>query len=194
VSERDVTPDGDHQAILRAAAVGDDRALEILVRTYHDRVYRFGLRVCRDSFDADDAVQEAFVTLARRPDVVRHPGALSWLMTVIRNACRRMLRPLWRDRARLEEIAGPTGAQPAASLDPEMALERWRLVDRVHRAIAGLEPVYREVLVLRDLEGLSGEQVCAALGLSAAAMKSRLHRARAAIRETLAGVVGGPGN
>jgi RNA polymerase sigma-70 factor, ECF subfamily len=179
-----VSPDRDHQAILQAAAVGDDRALELLVRTYHDRVYRFGLRVCRDAFDADDAVQEAFVTLARRPDVVRHPGALSWLMTVIRNACLRMLQPLRRARTRLAE-ADESGALPAPALDPEAALERWQLVHRVHRAIAALEQPYREVLILRDLEGLSGEQVCAALGLSPAAMKSRLHRARAAIREML---------
>ena len=76
----------DHQTIPEAAALGDDEALEILVRTYHDRIYRFGLRVCHNPFDADDAVQEAFITLSRRPDVVRDPGTLSWLMTVVRNA------------------------------------------------------------------------------------------------------------
>jgi RNA polymerase sigma-70 factor, ECF subfamily len=175
----------DHQAILQAAAVGDDRALEVLVRSYHDRVYRFGLRVCRDPFDADDAVQEAFITLARRPEVVRDPGVLSWLMTVVRNACLRMLRSFRRSGSLLTEDVEGSGALPAFQMDPEAALARWRVVDLVHRAIATLERPYREILVLRDLEGQTGDQVCAALGLSAAAMKSRLHRARAMIREKL---------
>jgi RNA polymerase sigma-70 factor, ECF subfamily len=175
----------DHQTLLQAAAVGDDQALEVLVRAHHDRVYRFGLRVCRDPFDADDAVQEAFITLARRPDVLRDPGALSWLMTVVKNACLRMLRPFRRARAPLADEIEGSGAAPAAQLDPEAALARWRLVHLVHRAIASLERPYREILVLRDLEGQTGDEVCAALGLSEAAMKSRLHRARAMIREKL---------
>jgi RNA polymerase sigma-70 factor, ECF subfamily len=174
-----------HQAILQAAAGGDDRALEVLVRSHHDRVYRFGVRVCRDPFDADDAVQEAFITLARRPDVVRDPGVLSWLMTVVRNACLRTLRSFRRSRPLLSEGLEASGALAATEPDPEAALARWRLVHLVHRAIATLERPYREVLVLRDLEGQTGDQVCATLGLSRAAMKSRLHRARAMIREQL---------
>lgn len=76
-----------------AAARGDDAALEQLVRAYHDRVHRFGLRACRDAFDADDAVQEAFVKLSRRPDVMRDPGMLSWLFSVVKRTCLRLLRP-----------------------------------------------------------------------------------------------------
>ncbi|WP_437669378.1 RNA polymerase sigma factor [Sorangium sp. So ce131] len=174
-----------HDTVLAAAARGDDGALELLVRAYHDRVYRFGLRVCRDASDADDAVQEAFTKLARRPDVASHPGVLSWLMTVVRNLCLRMLRPFARERARLGERVDDADADVVhalAELDPQAALERWRLVRAVHEAIAGLEPPYREVLVLRDVEGLTGEEVCATLGLSEAAMKSRLHRARQAVR------------
>src|SRR5438094_9765331 len=104
----------DHQAILRAAAVGDDEALEALVRVYHDRVHRFGLRVCRDPFDADDAVQEAFVTLSRRPEVVRDPGALCWLMTVVMSACLRRLRPLRRRRGLLAEPSEARGDASSA--------------------------------------------------------------------------------
>lgn len=173
-----------HTRVLTAAAGGDDAALAHLVRTYHDRVYRFGLRVCRDGFDADDAVQEAFTRLAQRPDVARDPGVLSWLMTVIRNACLRMLRPFARERRVLGERTDHEDV-PAPDLDPQAALERWRLVRAVHEAIAALEPPYREILILRDLEGLSGPQACAALGLSEAAMKTRLHRARLSLREQL---------
>jgi RNA polymerase sigma-70 factor (ECF subfamily) len=173
---------GEHEALLDAAAHGDDQALEVLVRKYHDRVRRFGTLVCRDHFDADDAVQEAFSRLARRPDVVRDPGALSWLMSVVRNACLRLLRPFAREHSRLGERVEDLEALPSAELDPQAALERWRLVHAVHQAIAALEPPYREVLVLRDVEGLSGEAVCAALGIGEAAMKSRLFRARERVR------------
>jgi len=145
-----VTTEPTHDQVLAlAAAAGDDEALAMLVRAYHDRVYRFGMRVCRDGFDADDALQEAFTKLARRPDVLVHQGALSWLMTVVKNACLR------------------------------------ELVQSNHTAIALLERPYREVLVLRDLEGLSGEETCKALGLDTAAMKSRLHRARTQLRAHL---------
>ena len=168
-----------------AAARGDDDALALLVRTYHDRVYRFGLRVCRDGFDADDAVQDAFVKLSRRPEVAADPGVLSWLFTVVRTACMRMLRPFARERRALGERALEGDAAPSPALDPERAFERQRLVHAVHQAIATLTPPCREVLVLRDLEGLSGAQTCAALGVSEATMKTRLHRARADLRIAL---------
>jgi RNA polymerase sigma-70 factor (ECF subfamily) len=179
-----MTP-GAHQHIVTAAASGgDDDALTLLIREYHDRIYRFGQRVCRDSFDADDAVQEAFVALARRPDVARHGGALSWLMTSVRNACLRMLRPFLRDRGSLGERGG-TEEAVSPQLDPQQILERWELAQSVHAAIAALPRPYREVVVMRDLEGLSGEETCQSLGLEPAAMKTRLHRARQQLRELL---------
>jgi len=176
---------GEHDALLDAAASGDDDALEILVRRYHDRVHRFGVRVCRDGVDADDAVQEAFLKLSRRPDVARDPSALSWLMSVVRHACMRLMRPFLRERARLGDPVEDVERVPSTDLDPQAALERWRLVHAVHQAIAALERPYREVLVLRDVEGLEGEEVCRALGLGEAAMKSRLHRARRQVRDAV---------
>jgi RNA polymerase sigma-70 factor (ECF subfamily) len=167
-----------------AAAHGDDHALTTLVRLHHDRVYRFGVRVCRDPYDADDAVQEAFVKLAARPDVMADRGALSWLFTVVQNACRRMLRPFARERTALgDRVEADEAAAPETS--PEAVLHRWELVGTVHAAIAELDRPYREVLVLRDLEGLSGEETCAVLELSPAAMKTRLHRARSMLREII---------
>lgn len=174
-----------HEVVLVAAAQGDDEALSLLVRAYHDRVYRFGARVCRDGYDADDAVQEAFAKLATRPDVVRDPSALSWLMSVVRNACTRMLRPFVRERRALGERVSETPESTSGQVDPQQALERWELVRSVHAAIAALERPYREVLVMRDLEGLSGDETCAALGLETSTMKTRLHRARTQLREEL---------
>ncbi|WP_394823808.1 RNA polymerase sigma factor [Pendulispora albinea] len=178
--------EGARSDIAIAAAYGNDEALAVLVRTYHDRVYRFGLRVCRDGYDADDAVQEAFIKLAKRPDVAQDPSALSWLMSVIRNTCRRMLRPFVRQRrsSRLESL-DETGAAVSEHANPHEALERWELVRTVHSAIASLDRPYREVLVMRDLEGLTGRETCQALGLDVATMKTRLHRARTRLREEL---------
>lgn len=175
----------EHGAVLGAAVSGDDDALAVLVRTYHDRVYRFGRSVCRNRFDAEDAVQNAFVKLARRPDVQRHSGVLSWLMTVVRNGCLRFIRALRVGRVQLSETELTEEEAEDELLSPEAKLERFRVVELVHRAIAGLEPPYREVIVLRDIEGMSGPDVCRALALSEAAMKSRLHRARASLREAL---------
>jgi RNA polymerase sigma-70 factor, ECF subfamily len=173
-----------HPTLLSAAAAGDADALASLVRLHHDRVYRYGLRVCRDGFDADDAVQEAFTKLARRPEVIADPGALSWLLTVVKNACLRLLRPFVSQRRALGERVDEAEL-PAGDLSPEAALERWELVRSVHAAIATLDPKSREVLVLRDLEGLSGPAAASLLGLEEGAMKTRLHRARALLRREI---------
>jgi RNA polymerase sigma-70 factor (ECF subfamily) len=177
-----MSDEGAHGRMVAAAAAGDDAALSAMVRLHHDRVYRFGLRVCRDPFDADDAVWEAFSKLSARRDVIADQGALSWLMTVVRNACLRLLRPFAPRRRALGQEADSVAADAP---DPQAALERFELVRRVHAALAALDEPYRQVLVLRDLEGLSGEETCAALGIELAAMKSRLHRARTALREIL---------
>lgn len=180
--EHDVS---EHASRLESAARGDDEALALLVREYHDRVYRFGVRVCRDGHDAEDAVQDAFTKLARRHDVVQNQGVLSWLFTVVRHTCMRMLRPFARARKALGERVDDEEDVASDTLDPESALERWRLVRAVHAAIAQLQQTHREVLVLRDLEGLSGAETCAALGVSEATMKARLHQARLALRQSL---------
>jgi RNA polymerase sigma-70 factor (ECF subfamily) len=108
-------------------------------------------------------------------------------MTVVRNACLRLLRPFARRRRALGQQVDAAESDTVASegLDPQRALERFELVRRVHAAIAALDEPHRQVLILRDLEGLSGEETCAALGLDVAAMKSRLHRARTALRGIL---------
>lgn len=168
-------------ALLERSISGDDEAVRELVGLYHDRVYRFGRSVCRDGFDADDAVQSAFITLARRPDVQKSPTVLPWLMAVVRNACMALLRPL---SSRLRE---PTSARaaldiPDEALSPEAALERFQLMSEVQDAISLLDADARAVLLLRDVEGLSSEETARRLNLAPAAMKSRLHRARLAVR------------
>lgn len=171
-------------ATLTAAVNGDDAALGELVRLYHARLWRFGRRVCRDDFDADDAVQEAFVKLARSPSVQSSAGVFAWLTTVVKHACLRFLRRAGMVRRRLgQEVDG--AGEPDPALTQEERLERYRLGELVRDAIAALEPPLRAVVILRDIEGLSGPEASASLGLSEAAMKSRLHRARAELRARL---------
>jgi RNA polymerase sigma-70 factor (ECF subfamily) len=157
-----------------------------LVRAHHERVHRFGIRVCRNPGDADDAVQEAFLRLWRRPDVQRHPGVLAWLFAVVRTMCARLLRPFSRRHRFLGDRVDHEDAVPDPELTPDRIVARSEVIARVQRAIDRLAPPYREVIRLRELEGLSAKETCRALGLSAAAMKSRLHRARAMLRVELA--------
>ena len=167
--------------LVERSIAGEPEAISELVRRYHDRVYRFGRSVCRDGFDADDAVQLAFITLARRPDVQQSKGVLPWLMTVVRNACVAMLRPFSK-RVPLSEGHGIVDE----GLSADAALERFELVSQVHAAIAALDADSRAVIVLRDIEGLSGEETAKRLNLHPAAMKTRLHRARLEVRERIA--------
>jgi RNA polymerase sigma-70 factor, ECF subfamily len=176
----------EHTHILRAAVAGNDEALTVLVRTYHARVYRFGRRVCRDHFDAEDAVQEAFIKLSRRPDVQSDVTVLSWLLSVVRHACLRLMRPFLRQqRPALAALNSDDELVSSEEMSPEKLLECWQLVDGVHRAIASLPPDSRQVLILRDIEGLSGSEVSSMLDISEAAMKTRLHRARSMLRDRI---------
>lgn len=174
----------ERQQILVSALAGDDDALGVLVRTYHAQLLRVGLRACRNQFDADDAVQEAFIRLARRPELTHHTSVLGWLVTVVRRACLRLLRRGSLATRYFGEAVDADSAEETRPLEDEL-LERYRISELVRGAIAKLPEAQRAVLILRDIEGLSGPEVCASLAISEASMKSRLHRARAELRERL---------
>jgi len=174
----------DHDALVHRACGGDDAALAELVVLYHDRVYRYGRSVCRES-DIDDAVQEAFVAFSRSRHTFRGDANIgSWLYTTVRNACRQMLRPISRRRRVLGDEVDPVALERvhAVAPGPEDLAVRNGLVDAVHDALARLSASHRQILVLRDLDGMSGQATADELGLSLTAMKSRLVRARAALR------------
>lgn len=157
----------------------DEDALVALVRAHYARVSRFGGRVCQDTDAAQDVVQQTFIKLSRRPELLRHRGALSWLLTSVRRACLRLLRSLQRWETLLDSDLAAHGG------DAQQTLEDQELLDAIEAAIARLEPEQRAVLVLRDVQGLSGEQTAHDLGLPLATMKTRLHRARRAVRQEL---------
>jgi RNA polymerase sigma-70 factor (ECF subfamily) len=174
-----------HDARLAAARGGDSDALTQLVMEYHDKAYRYGRRVCASQVDAEDAVQEAFLVLSRRPDVQRGGSALSWLLAVIRTTCIKLLRPFKSLQRGLGRRIGDPDQVSNDERSPDRVLDRWRVVRAVHECIASLEPSLREVLILRDLEGLSAPEVASLMGLTEEAVKSRLHRARNKMRERI---------
>ncbi len=176
-----------HEALVRDACAGDDQALSQLIELYHDSVYRYGRSVCRD-IDLDDAVQDAFVSLTRfRSEFRGEAGIGTWLFTTVRNACRQLLRPVARRRRLLgDQVEMDALDQVSADVPgPEDLAIRADLVKSVHTALERLSPEHRQILILRDIEGATGADTARELGLSIEAMKSRLLRARAALRKEI---------
>ena len=171
-------------ALLGPARGGDRAALEALLSAVAPQVARFGRRVCGSgSADADDALQDALVSIARSlPGFEGRSSFSSWMFTLVRSACARRRRvAAARPHESLDELAGASDPQ----LDPEMSAERAQMRHSIERALDALSEEHREVLAMRDIEGLSAEEAAAVLELSVPALKSRLHRARVALRAEL---------
>jgi RNA polymerase sigma-70 factor (ECF subfamily) len=177
--------------LLAAARKGDAAALEALLVRYQPYLYRFGLRMCGNEEDAGDVAQESLISMARSLRDFRGDASVaSWLYAIARSHCIKKRRRSKFAPAREESLdahgvdAAHRVADPAPT--PEQTATNWELQRALTRAIDGLEPAYREVLVLRDIEGLSALEVAKVLGTTVNAVKSRLHRARVAVRQTLA--------
>lgn len=182
----------DEEAVARLRA-GDRRALNALVESYQDRVYHFAARMCRDPEDARDVVQETFLAALRGVRRFRGEARLStWLFRIAANACRKLRRRARGEPERvlsLEELPPmPDELREPAPDDetPERHAAGSELRRALQAAIGALPAAYREVLLLRDVEGLSTEATAAALGLGVPAVKTRLHRARLFVRRSLA--------
>ena len=184
---------GDEARLLAAARGGDHRAIRQLLTALSGPAYRFGRGFCHDHQDAEDVMQEVLAALARGLSSFRGDASLtSWAYVVARRACMRHQRLRSGQPARVTSLdAGPAEAGAADTLadrndDPLDRLERRQLGALLDRAIVALPALQRDVLLLRDVEGLSARAVGKALRLSERAVKSRLHRARMALRRTLA--------
>lgn len=183
--------------LLNAARAGDARALRQLLTTLAGPAYRFGRGFCRDPHDAEDVMQEVLTALARSLSRFRGDASLtSWAYVVARRVCMRHRRKRSGEPAHIASLDaapadGGAAGQPAdaavdRAADPLERLERHQLGALIERAIVALPAPQREVLLLRDVEGLSARAVGAALGIGERAVKSRLHRARMALRRALA--------
>ena len=187
----------DEQALIAASKDGDRAALDTLVRTHQNRVYGFAMRMCRNVEDAKDILQETFLGMVRSIREFREESKFStWLYRIAANACLKKRRrgvhdPTPEQELSLDELMprpDSEGRKPEIadwSDDAERALLRGELSARMEAAIDKLPKDYKIVLVLRDGEGLSAEETAQAVGLSVAAVKSRLHRARVFVRKEL---------
>ncbi len=176
--------------IIERAKAGDPAAVKKLVDMYADVIYRFSWNVCRDRDRAEHTTQETFVSVLRKLDQFDHKSKFStWLYTIVSNHCLMLARRRKTERTVSmddEEAPLPEGELGYASDDPHELAERADMRRHLDSAIAGLAPDYRTVFILRDIEGLSTEEVAGILNLSAPAVKSRLHRARSFLRSELA--------
>ncbi|MFF3843011.1 RNA polymerase sigma factor [Streptomyces sp. NPDC001930] len=169
------------ERLIKAAQDGDVTSLTTVVMESQPHVRKFAKSLCASPQDAEDAAQEALIILYRKIGTLRATGALaSWMFRIVRNECLRQVRFLVH---RKDEQS----AEPEASAEPsaeEAVLHRLE-VERIAAAVGALPRDQRQVLIMRDVQGLPGRTVAHSLGLSNAAMKSRLHRARAAVRQSL---------
>jgi RNA polymerase sigma factor (sigma-70 family) len=164
------------EQVVSAAQQGDPRAITTLLSDSHAHVRRFARTLCSTPEDAEDAAQEALIVLYRKIGTLRATAALaSWMFQIVRNECVR--------RSRLT-LRIPISTVMVASSAEDAALARLEM-QRIVASISELPPEQRAVLVLRDIQGLSGAATAQALGLSRAAMKSRLHRGRQTLRSGL---------
>lgn len=170
---------------------GDSRAFAELVRAYQDRVFNLTYRMLGDRHEAEDLAQEIFVSLHGALDGFRGESRLStWIFRVTRNHCLNRLKYLTRrDRGRASELTQvPETALAAADeeLSPDDAIAAKERRALVRRAMEGLDEEHRLLVVLRDIEGLSYEEIAQVTEQPEGTVKSRLHRARLALATALA--------
>lgn len=178
--------------LVERARAGDPKALEDLLRRASAPAWRWSRGFCRNAEDAADLVQDVLHSLLRSLARFRGDASLStWTYVVARRACARK-RARGRRMGSLDDPeAASLRDRPDPSAGPAHRAERRELGARLESAISALPLPQREVLVMRDVEGLSAAEVGEALGLGERAVKSRLHRARLAVRAALAPYVAG---
>ncbi len=175
--------------LIELAQKGDRKALAELVRVYEQTVYNFSYKICRNKERAENTMQETFLSMVKNIHQFSGESKLStWLYRVVANHCLML--------ARFENRYGFTSLDDEeAQIDektiadwkvtPERVAENNELKEMLDEAIQKLAPEYRIVFTLRDVEGLSTEETAKIVDLSVPAVKSRLHRARAFLRNEL---------
>ena len=183
--------------LIRRLQQRDERAFEEVVRLYQHKVYNLVLRMIGNQQEAEDIAQEVFVTVFKSIDTFRGESKFStWLYRIAANHCKNRMKYLGRrsynttgelDEAAERQLAL---AQPSAltpHIDgPDKVLEGMQLERLVQQGIALLDEEHRTLVVLRDVENLSYQEISTITGLAEGTVKSRLHRARMALKEHLA--------
>ncbi len=181
--------------LARQAAGGDRKAFRALVDRTHQTVYRVALRILNDSAGAEDVVQETYVRAWQGLAKVRDPLAVyGWICRIARNVATDQLRSRGRKRALSLDFPVGEGQSPLVELlahpgaGPEGRLGDAEVAKAVRDAIASLKEKHRLVLTLRELDGMSYEELAIALGCSMGTVESRLHRARKGLARKLRGL------
>ena len=182
----------EERALIDRVLAGETEQFEVLVKAHEKAVYNLALRMLGNEQDALDASQEAFFRAYRALDRFRGGSKFSvWLYRVTGNICLDMLRKAGRRResSLSDEEAGELDL-PDERFDPQRELEKRELQRAVRRNLAKLGPDFRQALVLRDINGLSYEEIGHVLDLEPGTVKSRIFRAR----RKLAALLTGDGN
>jgi len=171
------------QDLIERAKTGDSVAMEQLLATVAPSIQRFGARMCRNDTDAEDVLQDALLTIANHLDEFEGRSSFSsWAFALTRSACSRKRRGLKnRPLESIEEAEEKHEESPS----PEQQAQDRELAQALNSALDGLPDEYREVILLRDVEALTAPETADSLGISVPAVKSRLHRARMALRDAL---------
>jgi RNA polymerase sigma-70 factor, ECF subfamily len=183
--------------LLSAAKAGDAGALEEILERHEKQIFRFGLRMCGSEDEAREVLQDTLLAAFKGLHGFRGDAQLStWLFQIARSFC------LKRRRHAADEPAEPlplesreAAAVPIQALAPDERAHAREMGELLQAAILALSDAHREVILLRDVEGLSAEEAAQVLGLEVGALKSRLHRARLELRRRLSSLLGegGPG-
>jgi RNA polymerase sigma-70 factor (ECF subfamily) len=183
--------------LIRRLQQRDERAFEEMVRLYQHKVFNLVYRMIGNSEEAEDVAQEVFVTVFKAIDSFRGEAKFStWLYRIAANHCKNRMKYLGRrsykatgelDEAAERELqdAQPSAMRPHVD-GPEAVLEGLQLERLVQSGIAALDEEHRALIVLRDVEDLSYDEIASITGLAEGTVKSRLHRARLALKEHMA--------
>ena len=183
----------DEAQMIAKILAGDSQLFHELIRPYERRVYVMALSFLHNEADAEDATQEAFLKAFRNLSSFRGESKFgTWLVSIALNEARTRIRH--QNTVKIESLDEPPDDQghvsPALLRDwkeiPSEALERKEIRLLLQKAITALPLIYREVFQLRDIEQLSVNEAATALGISIAAVKVRLHRARMMLQKKLA--------
>ncbi len=175
------------QELVRAAAGGDTEAFERLVRTYENKIYHLALRMCGSADEAADIAQEAFLAAWRGlPSFRGEAGFATWLYRLTSNAAIDYLRRQKKQRGDMsldDEELGLDAVDSGPS--PQETAEGSELRSAVAAGLNQLSEGHRQVLVLREIQGLSYEEIASVLELDIGTVKSRISRARSSLRKIL---------